>query len=65
MTHCEDALEKSDEMKIDRRLQRRRDWVQPADHQKTLDRLPDSADKAEWLDAPGAPKSEPHEGGQP
>ena len=55
----EEPLEKNDTLKFDRRLHNRRGWVQPNELQKLLERLPDAAAEAEWVDAPGAPAPEP------
>jgi hypothetical protein len=44
----------SEELLRDRRLIRRRGGLAAADEQKLLDELPDVADKAEHVDAPGA-----------
>jgi hypothetical protein len=54
-------LDKNDTLKFDRRLHNRRGWVQPAELQKLLERLPDAAERAEWVDAPGAPPPEPQQ----
>lgn len=56
-------VDKNETLKFDRRLHKRRGWVQPSELQKMLERLPDAADHAEWVDAPGSPAPEPKQEG--
>ena len=42
-----------EKLRYDRRLIRRREWVPEAELEAALSELPDTAEKAEWVDAPG------------
>lgn len=50
---------------LDRRLQRRRDWIVPEQLEKELTRLADVSEKAELIESPQLPNadSEPAPGG--
>lgn len=48
-------------LKFDRRLLRRRGWVDPEELEKELADLPDVSDKAQPQDEEGAPSPEPAE----
>ncbi len=46
------------DMRLDRRLTSRRNWISPEELQKEIDALPDAAEKGELVDLPGGPKGE-------
>ena len=46
------------QFRLDRRLLGRRGWTDPAELERELEALPDVADKAELVDAPGGQPDE-------
>ena len=47
------------QLRLDRRLSGRRGWIGEEDLARELERLPDVADKAEWVEAPARRRDEP------
>jgi hypothetical protein len=47
------------QLRLDRRLIGRRGWIHTEELQSALERLPDVAEKAEWVEAPARRRDEP------
>ena len=46
------------QLRLDRRLSGRRGWIHTDELQRELERLPDVAEKAEWVEAPARRRDE-------